>query len=134
MSRTLWLLVLATVMFSCQSEGQTTSGRQGVASTAGLLDVPSFREKMATLPGAQIVDVRTPQEFAKGYIEGAVNLNYNDPAFLDQCVAQLDKDRPVLLYCHSGRRSALSAKLLAAKGFREVYDLAGGYVAWVRQR
>ena len=76
-----------------------------------------------------LVDVRTPEEFAGGAIPGAVNISLQDlPARLDR----IPRDRPVILYCRSGNRSAFAADVLQQAGYGDVYDL-GGIIDWARQ-
>jgi rhodanese-related sulfurtransferase len=73
--------------------------------------------------GAQLVDVRTPREFEEGHIAGAINIPHDKmPYRMDE----LQKDKPVILYCGSGSRSSYTRKILASNGFREVYN-GGGY-------
>ena len=91
------------------------------------LDVNQFAE--ALQPYVQLVDVRTPEEFAEGRIPGAVNIDWNGGAFLSQARERLDATRPVYLYCRSGRRSASASKELSKAGF-SVFNLLGGYLAW----
>lgn len=82
-------------------------------------------------PGVQLVDVRTAQEYAEGHIAGAINIDYYDRNFVGECEAQLDKAKPVAVYCRSGHRSGLAAKALAKAGFK-VTNLEGGIMAWNR--
>jgi thioredoxin 1 len=79
--------------------------------------------------GAQLIDVRTPREFSNGFIEGAKNIDYNGDSFEKQ-MKKLDKTKPVLVYCAAGGRSENAAELLQEWGFKEVYDLEGGYNSW----
>lgn len=69
-----------------------------------------------------IIDVRTPEEFAEGHVQGAVNLNVEDGT-LEARLASLDPNGTYRVYCRSGRRSALAAQLMASKGFSQVADL-----------
>lgn len=87
-----------------------------------------FAERLA-MPGSQLIDVRTPAEFAQGHLPGAVNLDWTG-GVLSAKVRELDKKGPVLLYCASGRRSANAAAHLRSQGFADVADLAGGIHAW----
>lgn len=80
-------------------------------------------------PNVQLLDVRTPEEFSEGHIAGARLLDVNDSTFVEQAVAILDKERPVAVYCRSGRRSARAANQLTAQGFK-VTNLDGGVLAW----
>jgi len=77
----------------------------------------------------QLVDVRTPAEFDKGHIANSQNIDFRSPTF-DEDVKHLDKTKPVILYCKSGRRSALCAKKLKDAGFQKIYDLEGGISKW----
>lgn len=74
----------------------------------------------------QLLDVRSPEEVSDGYIETAIFANYFDDAFVEKATQQLDKSKPVYLYCRSGNRSGKSAVILKEKGF-EVYNVLGGY-------
>lgn len=76
--------------------------------------------------GAQLVDVRSPGEFAGGAIPGAKNIPVDQ---IGQRARELDKSKAVVLYCRSGARSASAAGVLKNLGFDEVYDL-GPMGAW----
>ena len=71
--------------------------------------------------GARLVDVRTPEEFAAGHIEGAVNIPVQE---LERRMAEVGaKDTPIVLYCRSGKRSSAAARMLEAAGYGQVHDL-----------
>ena len=80
-------------------------------------------------PEVQLIDARTPGEFAQGHLANAVNLDWNGGT-LQQRLSELDPKKPVLVYCASGRRSAAAAAFLKEKGFTNVTDMAGGIGAW----
>lgn len=80
----------------------------------------------------QLVDVRTPDEYMSGAIEGAKNINYFSAEFLAG-INELDKEKPVVLYCRSGRRSAKAGENLIQAGFKEVYNVKGGYLEYAKQ-
>ena len=80
-------------------------------------------------PGAVLVDVRRPDEFAVGHLPGAVNLEVTAPDF-GQRVAALDKTKPTYVYCRSGARSAKAADQLTTAGFAQVSNLLGGVLDW----
>lgn len=77
----------------------------------------------------QLVDVRTPAEFAAGHIPEAVNIDVRGENFESQVQTALDKERPVAVYCRSGARSKTAAHALAAMGYR-VYELNKGFMNW----
>lgn len=81
--------------------------------------------------GVQLIDVRTPREYNAGHIDDALLLDISKRDVFNNGVDALDKNRPVLVYCAVGGRSAAAAKLLADKGFSQIVDLSGGFDAWV---
>ncbi len=93
------------------------------------LTAENFDEKMKQLPDAPVVDVRTPEEFAKGHLVNAKNIDWRGNDF-DKQVEALDKSKPVLVYCLSGGRSSEAAEKMRSEGFKEVYELNGGIMKW----
>jgi len=77
----------------------------------------------------QIVDVRTPDEFSAGNINGAVNIDFYSDAFKSK-LETLDKNQPVLIYCKSGGRSSQALDVMKTMGFKTVLELEGGYSNW----
>lgn len=77
----------------------------------------------------QLIDVRTPEEFKSGSISSAVNIDVSGISF-NRSIEELNKNELTVVYCRSGMRSRRAAKLLQDKGFTEVVNLYGGYVAW----
>jgi len=77
----------------------------------------------------QLVDVRTPEEWSFGIIEGATKIDYYDPEFAAK-FDQLDKAKPLAIYCAAGGRSAQAAAKLQTAGFKEIYDLGRGFRGW----
>jgi thioredoxin 1 len=114
--------LLILVLFSCQGVAQ----KEG--SINKTISPTEFEQKLA-LPEAQLIDVRSPEEYADGGIKGSVNINYNGADF-EERIAKLNKEKPVLVYCLSGGRSGSAAQKLNALGFKEVYNLQGGLVQW----
>jgi rhodanese-related sulfurtransferase len=79
------------------------------------------------VPELQLVDVRNPGETAEGVLPHARRLPL--PTLVDH-LDMLDRDRPTVVYCAAGARSAVAASAIAAAGFADVSDLLGGYAAW----
>lgn len=102
----------------------------GLSSCKGFETVPP-EEFEARIAGgkAQLVDVRTSDEYHAGYIPGAINIDGRLGSFMDEAKSTLDPSLPVAVYCRGGRRSADAAKALANAGF-EVFDLEGGLLEW----
>ena len=118
----LFALMLSTTLGACQG-----AGGNGVVST---VSVSEFQGKLtAAAKGAQLVDVRTPEEYADGHLKGSVNININSGDF-EQKLGKLNKDVPVFVYCRSGGRSARAASKMESMGFKKVYNMDGGITAW----
>lgn len=100
-----------------------------IPSKSEILPPAKFSEKVARTDSAVIVDVRTPNEFANGHIEGALNINWHAESF-DEQVALLDKSKPIFVYCQSGGRSGSAATRLKELGFAHIFDMRGGMGAW----
>lgn len=79
----------------------------------------------------QLVDVRTSQEYSSGHLEGALLIDWTGSQF-QEGIAKLDKEKPVLLYCASGRRSAAARSSMEEAGFKDVKHLEGGIATWTQ--
>lgn len=103
------------------------SGKSQNSSTS--LSADSFSDKLNSTSQAQLLDVRTPEEFKKGYLKDAILIDWYDSEF-QQKSSLLDKNVPVFVYCLSGGRSSSAASQLRKNGFKEVYELDGGLIKW----
>jgi phage shock protein E len=86
-------------------------------------------EVIAGDPEVVVLDIRTPEEYADGIIEGAVNIDFYDTDFASQ-LDTLDKDTHYVVYCRSGNRSGQAMGAFADLGFAEVTEVDGGIVDW----
>lgn len=102
-----------------------TNGQQATKTN---LSATEFAAKIIELPTAPIIDVRTPEEFSKGHLENALNIDWNGSDF-DAQITKLDKSKPVFVYCLSGGRSSSAANQMRSDGFK-VYQLDGGIMKW----
>ena len=84
---------------------------------------------VAAKPEAVIIDVRTMAEVDEGMIPGALHLDLFEPEFVDRIKA-LERDKPYIMVCRSGGRSASACGAMLQWGFKEVYNLAGGMTEW----
>jgi len=100
-----------------------------VSDKVKILDANDFSQAISG-PRAQLVDVRTANEFNSGHIKGALNIDFFGWAKFEKEIDKLDKDRPLYLYCRSGARSQKAARKFVDMGFSEIYDLKGGYLSW----
>ncbi len=131
------ILFFALIMFfSAACDQSTTNNAESNSAPEVAISKPivvspaEFKEKM-NLPEVQIIDVRTDEEVVEGMIPNAIQMNLLDGQKFKDAVETLDPEKPVLVYCKSGGRSAKAAEYMVENGFKEVYDLNGGYTDWV---
>lgn len=79
--------------------------------------------------GIVVVDVRTPQEYSAGHLQGAILANVNDPNF-EANIKKISKDKKVLVYCAAGGRSANASGKMSSWGWKNVWNMTGGYSSW----
>ena len=119
---------------SCKEKSSAETTEESVTATQSTYKEATFIEpaefdKGRRKSSAVLLDVRMPQEFEQGHIEGAVNLNFFDPNFKNQLL-ELDKDKKYYVYCKNDSRSERAAEFLLQNDYPEVYVLKGGYMAW----
>ncbi|MEM6633338.1 MAG: rhodanese-like domain-containing protein [Bacteroidota bacterium] len=88
-----------------------------------------YGEKLAEIPEAIQIDVRTPAEFEIGFIPGAINIDVKAADFPEQ-IAKLDPTKTYFVNCKAGSRSMRACKVMQAQGFTNLYNLEGGILAW----
>lgn len=117
-------LVLTLSITACGSTATTDSGIRLVSAEAGA--------EIAEQPASDLVilDVRTPEEFDEGHLEGAILVDFYEADFADR-IAELDPDVPYLLYCRSGNRSGQASEMMRDLGFVDVAEIDGGILAWL---
>ncbi|MDU8885355.1 rhodanese-like domain-containing protein [Yeosuana sp. MJ-SS3] len=124
MKNLFFLCCLVTALF-------TASCKKDVKSSEEIITVisPEEMQELLLIDGVQLVDVRTPEEYNDGYIANSQNIDFKSPTF-DEDIEKLDKNKPVILYCRSGGRSAKCAQKMKDAGFVKIYDLDGGISKW----
>ena len=80
-------------------------------------------------PDFVVIDVRTPEEYADGHVEGAVNIDFYSPDFSDE-IGKLDRSKTYLVYCRSGSRSAQAVSIMEELEFPNIYHMTGGMLEW----
>ena len=112
------VLILFFVFISCQN-----------TEKFDLLDYKEFKKQVENT-NVQLFDVRTPDEYVMGHIEGAINVDFKNDEVFDSFFNDLNKSDTIYLYCRSGNRSKKSADKLISFGFQKIYDLDGGFIEW----
>lgn len=109
---------------------QTKAAAAAARAEGGFKEVSAADfEKRRAKSRTIVLDVRSPEEFAKGHIPGAINADINSPDFATKA-AQFDKKQTILVNCHVGSRGAIASAELAKLGFKTVCNLEGGLAAW----
>ena len=112
------VLILFFVFISCKNNEKFD-----------LLDYSEFKKQVENT-NVQLFDVRTPEEYIMGHIEGAINVDFKNDDVFDSFFNDLNKSDTIYLYCRSGNRSKKSADKLISLGFQKIYDLDGGFIEW----
>jgi rhodanese-related sulfurtransferase len=115
-----YLPFLFLSFISCQSLAQTGYKNAPIAELTKLKD-----EKKAV-----VIDVRTPDEWQEGVIDGATLFIDFKGANFEQQIAKLDKSKTYIVYCRSGGRSAGASQVMVDNGFKNVINMQGGIMSW----
>jgi rhodanese-related sulfurtransferase len=124
----LLIAIVTIIAVSCARFFNKGTGKTEALPSFATVGVEEFQTYIAD-DNVQLVDVRTNEEFEDGHIVGSVLIDVNEADFMEKAMATLDKQRPVAVYCRSGRRSARAASMLVSQGFM-VTNLDGGVLAW----
>jgi phage shock protein E len=117
------LLLLSTLALGCLTNAPEEGGE-----SIKYIDIPVSEAKIKVDSGEYfILDVRTRKEYDAGHIAGSVLIP--NEVLLNR-LDEVPRDKPILVYCRSGRRGAISSQDLIDNGFSEVYNMEGGIAAW----
>lgn len=105
------------------------SGKAQTTTNIKTVEVTAFAKEIKSTPKPQILDVRTPEEFGEGHIDNAVNIDWQNENFVKN-TEKFNKNKPVYVYCRSGKRSLKASEKLSALGFKKIYNLDGGFLKW----
>ncbi|MCE9514418.1 MAG: rhodanese-like domain-containing protein [Mycobacterium sp.] len=121
-------LVVAGGLTGCSAS--TSASTRATASDSGPARVGTGEfAAVIEQPGTQIIDVRTPEEFADGHIAGAVNIPVQQPDFATR-IAALDPNTTYAVYCRSGNRSQPAVAAMEEAGITTIYELDSGTKGW----
>lgn len=117
----LFYLVFAFSILSCNTQ---------ISANIKTVEVNAFAKEIKTTSKPQLLDVRTPEEFIAEHLEKATNIDWLGENFVEK-TKTLDKNKAVYVYCRSGKRSLKAAEKLSELGFKNIYNLDGGYLKWI---
>lgn len=114
-------LIFSIILVNCKDQNKDTA-------IVELITVEEM-DSLLEMEKVQLVDVRTPKEYADGHIEGAINIDFTDENF-ETLLSEVDKSKPVAVYCGRGGRSGKCSAYMKKAGFTKIYDLDGGITEW----
>lgn len=119
MKRIIFILSVIISIVSCETQNKEIIS----------LNAEDFASMLINTEDIQVLDVRTHNEFIKGHIQNAINIDINENGFIDEVNNQLLKENPVAIYCKTGKRSKTAATILNDMGYT-VYELKQGLIEW----
>jgi phage shock protein E len=119
-------LILGAVAWVSAENLNTT---RSPLTPAALISPQEYQAQFVQASSHVLIDVRTPEEYASGYIQNAINIPVES---LQARLSEVPENTPVVVYCRSGNRSAAAAQILVEAGFQPIFDL-GGIQDWVAQ-
>lgn len=126
------LFFTAFLLISCKGTTKDDSTTVTSKTISENLNPKTFSEKLQVEPDAQLIDVRTTEEFNSKHLDMATNIDINESGF-DKKIATLDKTKPTFVYCLSGGRSSVAIDKMQKQGFTELYNMDGGMIKWDAQ-
>ncbi len=121
------LMTLFFMPFSATACGFGEMTAEGYENTSVKHAYQHWNQGASSAVPFVFIDVRTPEEYAEGHIEGALLIPVQE---LESRLAGIPHDKQVYIYCRSGRRSARAAAMLAGAGYSNIENIVGGILQW----
>ena len=109
--------------------GACSSGDPNLAENISVQKAYELMQDHQSNTDFVVLDIRTPEEYAAGYVEDAINMDYYAADF-EQQLDKLDKNQTYLVYCRTANRNGQAMPIFEELGFKTVYNMLGGIVAW----
>lgn len=123
------MMLVVFITLGCKPSTPTYS----ISEASPEISISQAKELVQSTPNLKILDVRTPEEYAEGHLDRALNINFRDPNFENQIKA-LQKEDTYLVYCKSGGRSAKAVELMKELKFTQVSDMTDGYSSYAKSK
>jgi len=133
-------IALTTLLTGCAPGGE--SQNSNVTSPAPSSEVQTKIRKVTAVEASallnqdakiQVLDIRTPEEFETGHVEGAMLVNFKSSGFRTE-LAKLDRTTTYIVHCRSGGRSGKSMSAFKALGFENILHMNGGIIDWTNSQ
>jgi rhodanese-related sulfurtransferase len=123
-----WLILGLTVI-AAQASQTNEAASSSLHEPVPIISVQQLQMMLHKVRSVRVYDVRQPEEYKEGHIKGAILMPLGDLA--SRC-KEIPKEKTIVVYCRSGRKSAVAVALLRAYGYTKVFSLSGGYLEWSR--
>jgi rhodanese-related sulfurtransferase len=130
MKISVYVFLFIFLLNSCENKAQQNGG----GSQLAVIGLDEFKSKLMKGDEVQFLDVRTPEEWARGVVGNPIKINFYDPDFAQRIKKEVSKEKPVVVYCQAGVRSVEAAKILKELGYPVIYEFRGGYASWLNGR
>ena len=120
---TVLLSLLTLFGITCSGSGDTEAGTDRFIS-------PERAQELVDKKDARLIDLRTPAEYYESHLPDAILLDLSEEDSFRKGLEDLDKRRVYIVYCRSGNSSPRALRILREQGFRKVYAIEGGFLAW----
>lgn len=124
------LIILVSVLPGCSVQKQVTSSNTSHVQNVTSQEAFKLIQENKNNPNFIILDVRTVSEFSDGHIEGALNIDVNQPSFREE-IGKLNSNDTYLVYCRTGNRSRIALRIMEELGFTNIYHIADGITEWI---
>jgi len=123
---------LAGVVFVRQGKTEGKTADMAGHGTVSPAKAAELMKENGANPEFVVLDVRTPEEYRDGHLEGAVMIDFRSKGFKEE-LQRLDRGKTYLVYCRTERRSGSAIAMMEEMGFRNIYHLTGGIKAWEKE-
>ncbi|WP_457590332.1 rhodanese-like domain-containing protein [Geoglobus sp.] len=130
--RTLVVLVILAIVLSGCVQTESSKGTGWMYKDISVDEAWRLVEEHRGDENFVVLDVRSHDDFVKGHIEGAINVDVFDKEFPEK-VKELGINKTYLVYCKTGFRSRIAAKMMVELGIKDVYNMVGGIDEWIKR-
>ena len=125
-------LLLLMLFTACKDVKPIENITEPPAEVIKNISVEQAKSLMDARKDIVLIDVRTPEEWEEGSLPGTINIDVESDDFTEK-VNQLDKDVTYLVHCRKGSRSEIAIEIMEQQGFKDIYHMLGGYLAWIEE-
>ncbi len=131
MKNILSFIIFGMLVCTCKPSSGNVDGEGLIMGEIIEVSIDRAKEMLEMTDNLVVLDVRSDYELEEGYLPSSINIDYRSSSFRD-LLSDLDKEKPYLVYCQTSIRSTKAARIMHEMGFREIYNMKGGYRDWTK--